>query len=323
MLKLAALVGPTAVGKTELAIRLAQKIGGEIISCDSMQVYRGMDIGTAKAGLAQRATVPHHLLDMVEPDVNFTVADYQRLAQQAIRKLNESGHIPMLVGGTGLYYQAVVDNYDFFPMESRQPIRAKWEQICAEQGIDCLYEHLRAIDPDYALKVGGNDKKRIIRALEVYDLTGQPFSSLQNQNKDTYRLCAIGLYMDRTELYARIEQRVDAMIKEGLVEEVARLREKGYDLSLNSMQALGYKQVYNYLEGLLTYEAMVYEIKKETRNFAKRQYTWFNKDKRIHWFHITEFSNSEILLEKICDLMSVKCKEMLRTNIKGTGLLTL
>ncbi|MEA4924378.1 MAG: tRNA (adenosine(37)-N6)-dimethylallyltransferase MiaA [Syntrophomonadaceae bacterium] len=303
MLKLAALVGPTAVGKTELAIKLAQKIGGEIISCDSMQVYRGMDIGTAKASPAQRDLVPHHLIDIAEPDLNFTVADYQRLAQQAIFKLNGSGRIPMLVGGTGLYYQAVVDNYDFFPMESLQTIRAQWEQICSDKGIEYLFKQLLAIDPAYAAKVGGNDKKRIIRALEVYDLTGRPFSSLQNQNKDTYRLCAIGLYMDRTELYARIEQRVDAMIKEGLVEEVARLREKGYDLSMNSMQALGYKQVYNYLEGLLTYAAMVYEIKKETRNFAKRQYTWFNRDKRIHWFNLTEFSNSEIILEKICDLM--------------------
>lgn len=301
MLKLAAIVGPTAVGKTELAIKLAQRIGGEIISCDSMQVYRGMDIGTAKASPAERAMVPHHLLDIVPPDVNFTVAEYQRLAQQAIVSINENKRIPILVGGTGLYYQAVADNYEFLPMESRQIIRAKWEQICEEKGIDHLYEHLLVIDPEYALKVGGNDKKRIIRALEVYALTGQPFSAIQNKNKDTYRLCPVGLYLARTELYARIEQRVDKMIAAGLVQEVAGLREKGYDLTMNSMQALGYKQVYNYLEGLLTYEAMVYEIKKETRNFAKRQYTWFNKDKRIHWFNIADFSNLEILLEKICD----------------------
>ena len=303
MLKLAAIVGPTAVGKTEMSINLAQRLGGEIISCDSMQVYQGMDIGTAKASLAQRKIIAHHLIDIVEPNINFTVADYQKLAKQKILNINDLGHIPILVGGTGLYYQSVVDNYDFFPMESLQAVRSKWEQACQEKGLEYLFEQLVMVDREYALKIGRNDKKRIIRALEVYDLTGQPFSSIQNKNTNTYLLSAVGLYLDRAELYNRIEQRVEAMIKEGLIEEVAGLRERGYDLSMNSMQALGYKQVYNYLEGWLTYEGMVNEIKKETRNFAKRQYTWFNKDKRIKWFNITDYSNPDILLEKICELM--------------------
>ena len=303
MLKLAAIVGPTAVGKTELSINLAQRLGGEIISCDSMQVYQGMDIGTAKASLVQRKIIAHHLIDIVEPNINFTVADYQKLAKQKIIGINDHGHLPILVGGTGLYYQAVVDNYDFFPMESLQTVRSKWEQTYQEKGIEYLFEQLMTVDREYAVKIGANDKKRIIRALEVYDLTGQPFSSIQNRNVNTYLLTAVGLYLDRAELYTRIEQRVETMIKEGLIEEVAGLRERGYDLSMNSMQALGYKQVYNYLEGWLTYEGMVNEIKKETRKFAKRQYTWFNKDKRIKWFNITDYSNYDILLEKICELM--------------------
>jgi len=303
MLKLAAVVGPTAVGKTELSIGLAQKLGGEIISCDSMQVYQGMDIGTAKASPAERQMITHHGIDIVEPSMNFTVADYQKLAKQEILNITERGHIPILVGGTGLYYQSVVDNYDFFPMESLQTVRCKWEQIYTEKGLEYLYEQILRVDREYALKIGANDKKRIIRALEVYDLTGQPFSSIQNKNRDTYHLSSVGLYLDRAELYARIEQRVDRMIKEGLIEEVADLRERGYDLSMNSLQALGYKQVYNYLEGMLTYEGMVNEIKKETRNYAKRQYTWFNKDKRISWLNLADYSNPDLLLEKICGLM--------------------
>jgi tRNA dimethylallyltransferase len=303
MLKLAAIVGPTAVGKTELAIRLAQKLGGEIISCDSMQVYRGMDIGTAKASSAQRKIIAHHVIDIIEPNINFTVADYQKVTKQKIMGIIGRGHIPILVGGTGLYYQSVVDNYEFFPMESRQKVRAKWEQTCKEMGIEYLYQQLLTVDREYALKIGENDKKRTIRALEVFDLTGQPFSSIQNKNVNTYLLTAVGLYLDRAELYARIEERVDKMIKEGLIEEVTQLRELGYDLSMNSMQALGYKQVFNYLEGLITYEGMVNEIKKETRNFAKRQFTWFNKDKRIKWFNISDYTNIDILLENISEFV--------------------
>jgi tRNA dimethylallyltransferase len=303
MLKLAALVGPTAVGKTEISLLLAQKIGGEIISCDSMQVYKGMDIGTAKASSEHLSRVAHHLINIVDPGVAFTVADYQQLARAKIQDINRRGSIPILVGGTGLYYQSVVDNYDFFPMDSRQAVRAKWEKMHDDKGLDYLYEQLLAIDKQYALKIGGNDKKRIIRALEVYDLTGQPFSAVQTRNRNTYLLAAVGLYMDRIQLYARIEERVDKMIKEGLLDEVAQLREQGYDLSMNSMQALGYKQVYSYMEGMLTWDDMLNEIKRETRKFAKRQYTWFNKDKRIQWVNVGDYSDEILLIEKICELM--------------------
>ncbi|PKM77730.1 MAG: tRNA (adenosine(37)-N6)-dimethylallyltransferase MiaA [Firmicutes bacterium HGW-Firmicutes-15] len=303
MLKLAALVGPTSVGKTELSISLAQELKGEIISCDSMQVYKGMNIGTAKASIAELSMASHHLINIVDPDVIFTVADYQKLAQQEIRSITERGKIPILVGGTGLYYQAVVDDYDFFPIESKEAVRCKWEQACLENGIDYLYEQLLLVDREYALKIGPNDKKRMIRALEVHDLTGQAFSDFQTRNRFAYNLSVVGLFLERDQLYARIEERVDKMIADGLVEEVAELREKGYDLSLNSMKALGYKQIYCYLEGMITWQETLQDIKRETRRYAKRQYTWFNKDKRIQWINVADYSNPAILVKKIYNLM--------------------
>ncbi len=310
MLKLAALVGPTSVGKTELSISLAQKFKGEIISCDSMQVYKGMNIGTAKASLAERSMVSHHLIDIVPPDVVFTVADYQKLAQQEIRSITDRGNIPILVGGTGLYYQAVVDDFDFFPIESKEAVRYKWEQAFLENGIDYLYEQVLLVDREYALKIGPNDKKRMIRALEVYDLTGQAFSDFQTRNRFAYNLSPVGLFLERDQLYARIEDRVDKMIADGLVEEVAELRENGYDLSLNSMKALGYKQIYCYLEGMITWEETVQDIKRETRRYAKRQYTWFNKDKRIQWINVADYSSPDILLKKIYNLMEGQLSSM-------------
>ena len=272
MFRLAALVGPTAVGKTEIALQVAEKLGAEIISCDSMAVYRGMDIGTAKPDKEAQKRITHHMIDVVDPDINFTVADYQRQVKELIKSIHDRNRLPLLAGGTGLYYQAVVDDYNFFPVESLQPVRQRLEEQCGEQGLSPLYDRLREVDPDYAEKVGPNDRKRIIRALEVYELTGQSFSSLQTNRRGTYRLAAVGLYLERTSLYARIEERVDQMIEAGLVEEVIGLRSQGYHPGLNSMQALGYKQVWAYLEGRLDYEGMVRAIKDETRRFAKRQY---------------------------------------------------
>ena len=261
-------------------------MGAEIISCDSMAVYRGMDIGTAKPDKEAQKRITHHMIDVVDPDINFTVADYQRQVKDLIKSIHDRNRLPLLAGGTGLYYQAVVDDYNFFPVESLQPVRQRLEEQCGEQGLSPLYDRLREVDPDYAEKVGPNDRKRIIRALEVYELTGQSFSSLQTNRRGTYRLAAVGLYLERTSLYARIEERVDQMIEAGLVEEVIGLRSQGYHPGLNSMQALGYKQVWAYLEGRLDYEGMVRAIKDETRRFAKRQYTWFKKDQRIHWVNV-------------------------------------
>lgn len=303
MLNLAAIVGPTAVGKTGASIGTAEILNAEIISCDSMQIYRGMDIGTAKASPEEQGRIVHHLIDIVDPEMYFSVADYQREAQEKIIDINQRGKLPLLVGGTGLWYQAVVDDYDFFPIESQQEVRKKWEEIYTEKGLEYLYQELLKVDKTYALKVGSNDRKRIIRGLEVYDLTGKAFSESQVKNSKKYNLALVGLYLERAELYHRIEVRIDQMIEEGLIEEVAALKEQGYDMSMNSMKALGYQQVYAYLEGLLSYKEMLNEIKRETRHFAKRQYTWFNRDKRITWLDVSDFHNQETLIKKICKVV--------------------
>lgn len=302
-MKLAAIVGPTAVGKTQIALEVAERLGGEILSCDSMQVYRGMDIGTAKASPQDRARVPHHLLDLVDPGVNYTVADYQQAARELIQQLNQRGVLPIMVGGTGLYYQAVVDNYHFLPMPGRREVRRRLEEE-ADLSLAALFERLRRVDPAAARVIKPGDRKRIIRALEVYEVTGLPFSSFQVRDRNAYRLAAVGLFTERRELYRRIEERVDKMIKDGLVEEVAGLYRRGYDLPLNSMQALGYRQVLHYLKGYTTLPETVAAIKKETRRYAKRQMTWFRKDDRIKWFNVAEYKETGYLVEKICDYIS-------------------
>lgn len=299
MNKLLAIVGPTASGKTSLAVELAEILHGEILSCDSMQVYRGMDIGTAKASAVEQARVKHHLIDIVEPTEEFSVAQYQQLAKAAIEELNRSGIIPILTGGTGLYYQAVVDDYQFYPMAKRQVIRDYWNKMVSIYGLDFAYERLRTVDPEYAAKIGAKDQKRMVRALEVFELTGKPFSRYQVRQRDTYQLIAIGLSMERDQLYARIDQRVDTMLEAGLVEEVIKLRQQGCTLEHTSMQALGYKQVMYYLEGFVTRPVMIEEIKRETRHFAKRQMTWFRKDRRVKWLQPDDINDTELLAKNI------------------------
>ena len=299
-MRLAAIVGPTAVGKSEVAVMVAEKLRGEILSCDSMQVYRGLDIGTAKATPEQRARVPHHLIDLVDPDVPYSVADYQREAKALIEDLNRQGRLPILVGGTGLYYQAVVDDYQLSPLLADPEVRRQLEHE-ADQGLERLYQELQKVDPESTRIIKPSDRKRIIRALEVYRITGKPFSEFQTRNRERYRLAAVGLLAPRAELYRRIEERVDRMMRLGLVEEVRHLYAKGYDSSLNAMQALGYKQILRHLKGETTLEQAVAEIKKETRRYAKRQMTWFRKDKRIFWLDVTEYKETEGLVRKICE----------------------
>lgn len=301
--KLAAIVGPTAAGKSELAVLVAEKTGAEIISCDSMQVYQGMDIGTAKADHVIRSRVAHHLLDVVEPGGDFSVADYQRLGQQAIADINCRGRIPLLVGGTGLYYQALVDDYDFVPLPNLRQVRQRLEESCRCEGLEALYQMLQEKDPDYAARISANDRKRIIRALEVWEITGQAFSATQARSPGRYLLAAVGLEVPRPFLYERINQRVDRMVIEGLFEEAASLRKKGLGSDCRSMQALGYKQAMAVLEGNLDREQAILDIKKSTRNYAKRQYTWFRKDDRIRWFHLDDTTNMSQLADKICDYM--------------------
>jgi tRNA dimethylallyltransferase len=297
--KLAAIVGPTAVGKTQIAIEVAKRLNAEIISCDSMQIYRGLNIGTAKASLEEQNGIVHHLIDVVEPDEDYSVARFQEQAKNIIQELNQKKRLPLLVGGTGLYYQALVDDYTFYPLESHQKIRRQWNNLIKEKGLDYAYNYLQSIDPGYAATISPNDQKRIVRAIEVYQLTGQPFSALQTKSQHTYRLAVVGLYLEREQLYQRINLRVEQMLDSGLIKEVTLLRDKGYNLNHNSMQALGYKQVFSYLEGFLSEEEMIDEIKRETRRYAKRQLTWFRKDRRIHWINPGEYSNDDLLVENI------------------------
>jgi tRNA dimethylallyltransferase len=299
MNKLAAIVGPTAVGKTRIAIEVAKRLNAEIISCDSMQIYRGLDIGTAKASPEEQNGIAHHLIDVVEPDEDYSVARFQEQAKSIIQELNQKKRLPLLVGGTGLYYQALVDDYTFYPLESHQKIRRQWNATIKEKGLDYAYNYLLSIDPHYAATISPNDQKRTVRAIEVYQLTGQPFSALQTKSQHTYQLAVVGLYLEREQLYQRINLRVEQMLDSGLIKEVTLLRDKGYNLNHNSMQALGYKQVFSYLEGFLSEEEMIEEIKRETRRYAKRQLTWFRKDARIHWINPGEYSNDDLLLENI------------------------
>jgi len=273
--------GPTAVGKTKLAIELAKGLNGEIISADSMQVYRGMDIGTAKPTAEERQGIPHHLIDVRNPDEEWTVSDFVGESQKLKVKIKNNGRLPIIVGGTGLYLWSLLEGFSFPITPADKELRARLEQ----QPASTLYSLLTNADPASATKIHANDKKRLIRALEVYELTGKPISQLQEPRRSvagSYKL--IGLDFPRPELYARIDQRVDSMIAKGLVDEVKGLLAKGYSKELNSFQALGYKEVVEYLDGRWTMDEMVAELKKRTRHFARRQMTWFRRFHNVHWF---------------------------------------
>ncbi|MGA8944212.1 MAG: tRNA (adenosine(37)-N6)-dimethylallyltransferase MiaA [Thermoactinomyces sp.] len=285
--KLLVIVGPTAVGKTRLSIRLAKRFHGEIISGDSMQVYRGMDIGTAKIMPEEMEGVPHHLINICDPGQMFSVQEYQRLARQKIAEIAERGQLPMLVGGTGLYIESVVHDYAMPSVKDNPALREELKMVAQREGKEALYQKLKAVDPVQAGKLHPNDTRRVIRALEVFYLTGKPFSELNRKGTSPYNALWIGLTMPRELLYERINQRVDDMIASGLVDEVKRLWSKGYRLHLTSMQAIGYKEIMNYLEGAISFGEAVEMIKQGSRKYAKRQLSWFRRLSEIHWFDIT------------------------------------
>ncbi|MFA4966920.1 MAG: tRNA (adenosine(37)-N6)-dimethylallyltransferase MiaA [Candidatus Margulisiibacteriota bacterium] len=272
------ILGPTATGKTKLSIELAKKLNGEIISADSMQVYREMDIGTAKPTLEERQGIPHHLIDIRNPDEEWTVSDF---VEQANGLTGTLAH-PIIVGGTGLYLWSLFEGFSFPIIPADKELRARLEN----EPLTELYARLATIDPDAAAKIHPNDKKRVIRALEVYELTGQPISKLQKTGLLAHGLTGaqiIGLNLPRETLYERINQRVDSMIEKGLIKEVKGLLAKGYNKDLPSMQALGYKEIIDYLDGKYSKEEMIEELKKRTRNFARRQMTWFRRFTNITW----------------------------------------
>lgn len=280
MTKTLILFGPTAVGKTSYSIDLAHKFNAEIISADSMQVYRFMDIGTAKPTISQRREIPHHLIDIVNPDEIWTVADFITRANVCIADIKKRKKLPLIVGGTGLYLNALINGYDFPIAPKNDKVRSKLSELTEDE----LYLQLSNIDPESSNKINKNDKKRMMRALEVFELTGTPISKLQKKNepdKNTFEL--ICLNMDRDKLYKRINERVDNMLKLGLIDEVKSLLEKGYSDNLSSMQALGYKEAIAYLKNNSSYDEMVELIKKKTRNFARRQLTWFRRFENVKW----------------------------------------
>jgi tRNA dimethylallyltransferase len=299
-LPLLIVAGPTATGKTKIAIELALRLGAEIISADSMQVYKDMDIGTAKPSPEERERVPHHLVDLISPAQPFTVADYQRLFLATYKQLEQKGVLPLLTGGTGLYIRAVTRGYNFPGPPVNPELRAGLRKEAEERGKEEMHRRLAAIDPESAERIHPNDLKRVLRALEVYLTTGVPISSWQKREGKTWPedLIYIGLTRDREELYQRIELRVDRMIAQGLLDEVKGLLEKGFGPELQSMQGLGYKELVPVVKGQATLEEAVKLLKKRTRNYAKRQMTWFRKEPVEKWFLLSgpeEESFPEIL----------------------------
>ena len=299
------LTGPTAVGKTKASIGLAKAVGGEIISADSMQVYKGMNIGSAKITPDEMQGVPHYLVDVLEPDEDFNVAVFQQMAKEAMNKIYKNGHIPIIVGGTGFYIQALLYDIDFTECEEDDSYRKELEQFAAEHGADALHEILKGKDPASAEKIHANNVKRVIRALEFYHQTGKKISEHneeESRKESAYNSLYFVLNDERNKLYDRIDKRVDSMVKEGLVEEVALLHGRGYTRDMTSMQGLGYKEILAYLDGECSLEEAVYLIKRDTRHFAKRQLTWFRREREVIWLQKNEMSDEEILnyiLEKI------------------------
>lgn len=305
--ELVVIVGPTGVGKTEVAVKVAGLIGGEIISADSMQIYRKMDIGTAKPGRRLQKQVRHHLIDIKDPGEEFDVNAYQKLAREAIADIKKRGKIPILVGGTGLYIRSVLFPLKFAPKDISGKIRQKYEDKAAEHGVVRLWSELNEKDPASAGKIEKTDLRRIVRALEVIELTGEPFSaSYENwkQIEPLYRALSFGLIAPRQVIYDKINQRVDAMIEMGLIDEVKRLLSEGFYDALTAGQAIGYKEIVRYIDGAISLEEAADKIKTASRNYAKRQITWFRSDPQIQWIDVSNRTTDEVAGD-----IAVKVKE--------------
>lgn len=303
------LTGPTAVGKTKLSISLAKAINGEIISADSMQVYRHMDIGSAKIRKEEMEGVPHYLVDVLEPEEEFHIVKFQQMAKEAMKEIYSRNKIPILVGGTGFYIQSVTKDIDFTEAEQETAYRQELEALAQEKGSAFLHEKLREVDPQSAEEIHENNVKRVIRALEFYEQNGFPISQHnveQKQRQSPYQLAYFVLNAPRPLLYERIDRRVDEMIQEGLVKEVQTLKERGCHRGMVSMQGLGYKEILDYLEGNCSLEEAVRILKRDTRHFAKRQITWFKREEDVTWVNKDDFDYNE---EKILEYMLSVCRE--------------
>ena len=314
------LTGPTAVGKTKLSIALAKAVNGEIISADSMQVYRYMDVGSAKITPDEMDGVPHHLVDVLDPTEDFNIVLFQQLAKKSMEEIYAKGRIPILVGGTGFYIQALLKEVDFTESHGELPIRKELEEKAATvYGAAELYQKLSEVDPASAETIHPNNVKRVIRALEYYYETGQKISEHneeQKQKESPYCSAYFVLNDERSILYDRIDRRVDQMIHDGLVDEVSRLKEMGYTRELVSMQGLGYKELFPYLAGECSLEEAIYIIKRDTRHFAKRQLTWFRREKDVIWLNKPDFAYDE---EKILSYMLDCWNETVSADAKEEG----
>lgn len=295
------LAGPTAVGKTKASVLLAKKIGGEIISADSMQVYRHMDIGSAKIRPEEMSGVPHHLIDVLDPEEDFNVVRFQQMARQALAEIWSRGRIPMVVGGTGFYIQALLYDINFTEDRGEDEFRARLEQTARENGGEYLHQLLENVDPEAAGQIHPHNVKRVIRALEFHRQTGGRISEhnqREREKQSPYRYAYFVLTDERSRLYERIDRRVDEMMEEGLLEEVRFLRDRGVPKTATSMQGLGYRQLYGYLEGRYTLDEAVRIIKRDTRHFAKRQLTWFRREKDVIWADRSVIGQDEGNLEE-------------------------
>lgn len=315
--KVIAIIGPTAVGKTKTSIEIAKELDGEIISGDSMQIYRGMDIGTAKVTSEEMQNVPHHLIDIKDPCEPFSVAEFQQLVTQLIQDINKRGKIPIIVGGTGLYIQSVLHNYNFSEAASNSEYRQYLEKRVEEEGINSLYQELMTIDSASSKRIHPNNVRRVIRALEVYHETGLTMTQYLEQQKNDlpYDHLIIGLTMNRDLLYERINKRVDMMAQQGLIEEVKELYQAGIR-NCQSIQAIGYKELYDFFDGKLTMDQAIDLLKRNSRRYAKKQLTWFRNKMDVEWFDMSESVNDinsfkqkiEEILLKIAGKLQLKAK---------------
>jgi tRNA dimethylallyltransferase len=295
-LLLVVLLGPTAVGKTALAMRIAEACKGEIVGADSRQIYRHMDIGTAKPTREQQEQVRHHLIDLVDPDVNLSLAQYQKMAVDVIGQVHENGKLPLLVGGTGQYITAILEGWTVPEIPPNEALRSELEIFAQERGSQALHERLAALDPEASARIDHRNIRRVIRALEVCISAGEPMSQLQQKTPPPYRVLHLGLTLDRAALYERADHRVDEMVRSGLVEEVQGLLERGYDRKLPSMSGIGYQQMCEYLLDGLELEEAIERTKNATHDFIRRQYTWFRgHDPGILWHNSSSIESSQIV----------------------------
>ncbi|EOP65736.1 MULTISPECIES: tRNA (adenosine(37)-N6)-dimethylallyltransferase MiaA [Bacillus cereus group] len=305
--KVAVIIGPTAVGKTKLSIDLAKALNGEIISGDSMQIYRTMDIGTAKVTTDEMDGIPHYMIDIKDPEDSFSVAEFQERVRKCIREITERGKLPIIVGGTGLYIQSVLFDYQFTDEAGDATYREQMEKLALERGVEYIHKKLQEVDPKSAERIHANNVRRVIRALEIFHTTGEKMSNQleKQENELLYDVSLIGLTMDREMLYDRINLRVNLMIEQGLLEEVKGLHERGVR-DCQSIQAIGYKEIYDYFENRVSLEEAVSQLKTNSRRYAKRQLTWFRNKMDVAWFDVTDGEKTSEILRYIEGKLQLK-----------------